>query len=70
MRNPTKSERKLAEIAIELAIFSGKYMQGKSIEEIAVWAVGQLQECGFENKPVGSCWAYLTKIKESKLERF
>ena len=63
-RNPTDSERKLASIAVELAILAAEYMADKTTQEVAEWAAGQLRECGFENIPRGMEWAYLTKVKE------
>lgn len=52
MREPTPSERKLVEIATQLATMYAIYLKDKYIEEVVLRAADQLNQCGFKNTPV------------------
>jgi hypothetical protein len=63
-RTPTESERKLADIAVQLAIVAAEQMAGKDSQTIGAWAASQLNSCGFKNVPMGSTFAFLTEVDE------
>lgn len=66
IREPTPSERKLASIAVEMAITAAQRLQGRSTEEVAEWAKRQLAIMGYANDSVGQEWAYLTSVSTER----
>ncbi len=41
---------------IGLTIHTHPAFKGKPTEEVAKWIATQLNDCGFYNIPIGSCW--------------
>ena len=63
-RQPTKSEQKLVDIAIQLAIMCQQRMKNATIEEVALYCTDQLNKCGYETIPIGMSWAVLKSVNE------
>ena len=65
--NHRYNEQKLVDIIFQIAQISAyhfgrsekKYFSEKR-EEHMKWVAQQLRDCGFDTKPVGSSWGYLT----------
>lgn len=51
-------QRKLYDIIFQTGIMIHTHpdFKGKTTEEVAEWIASQLNQCGFYNVPVGSCW--------------
>lgn len=63
-RPPTETEKKLVDIAVQMAIHAAEYGGSLTTEEAAKWAVSQLQQLGFETEPRGMSWAVLTGVRD------
>lgn len=65
MAEPTKNERKLVDILFQCVATATdpRYpaFARMTMEERMAWAATQLNECGFQNTPVGASWGYLTR---------
>lgn len=65
-REPTNEERKLTDILVQMvfAATEDEVFCAKSLEEKAAWISKTLRKCGYENKPVGSSFCYLTEVRD------
>ena len=64
-REPTSTERKLASVAVEMAVMASQNLHGKPIEDVAAWARRQLTLLGYANDTVGQEWAFVTSVSIS-----
>lgn len=64
-RRPTASERKLADIVVQVAVTAATYMKGQPPDVVGPWAATQLAGCGYYNQPVGANYASLTEVEVS-----
>jgi hypothetical protein len=67
-RYPTESERKLGDIAFQIAMLAAEHFHQKPLDELESWVQRQLEGCGFENQAIGSVRTCLTRVHDPEID--